>query len=193
MPVNHNGAFGASRPGERPPECVSGHCGVDIGNVWGEPIHAAHDGVVEWVDRGPNEDRGGIFVKIAHRNGTLFSWYFHLAAVPRRMQRGAKIAAGDVIGLLGDTGVKQSGPHLHFSLSVKTSKTTERYIDPEPLIALWPLWVLDAEGSGRPSSAIEPGVPVRRSPHRAKPAEATPVVEPPAQPPAEPTETLPSP
>lgn len=173
MPRNHNGAFGASRPGERPPECVSGHCGVDIGHDWGEPIHAVHDGIVDWVNRGPNEERGGIFVKIAHRNGTLYSWYFHLAAVPRRIRPGVAVSAGDVIGVLGDTGIKHSAPHLHFSLSVKPSKAgRERYLDPEPLIAIWPLWITDAEGGGRPSSTIEPGVPVRRSPQRrAKPAE----------------------
>jgi hypothetical protein len=80
MPINHYGAFGALRDGERPPECLSGHCGVDIGRVWGEPIHAVHAGVVEWVDRGPNSHDGGIYVKLSHRDGTLFSWYFHLAA-----------------------------------------------------------------------------------------------------------------
>ena len=56
MPTNHLQAFGAERPGERPPECVSGHCGVDVGGgLWGEPVHAAHEGVVDRVNRGPNE------------------------------------------------------------------------------------------------------------------------------------------
>src|SRR5262249_27059298 len=120
MPINHTAAFGAERPGDRPPECASGHCGVDVGgDVWGEAVHAVDDGVVEWVNRGPNEEHGGIFVKIAHRSGTLYSWYFHLAAVPRWVQPGVKITAGQVIGLVGDTGVKNSGPHLHFSMSVK--------------------------------------------------------------------------
>jgi murein DD-endopeptidase MepM/ murein hydrolase activator NlpD len=192
MPANHNGAFGAARAGERAPECVSGHCGVDIGHVWGEPVHAVHDGVVDWVNRGPNEENGGVFVKIAHRNGTLFSWYFHLAAVPRWVQPGVKIAAGQVIGLLGDTGVKHSAPHLHFSLTVKTGKARERYLDPEPMIAIWPLWLADeSERGGKPSPAAEPGVPVReRDRPKAKPAPAAPVPEtvpvPAADPPAEP-------
>ena len=105
MPVNHNGAFGAERAGDRPPECVSGHCGVDVGHVWGEHVYAVHDGVVDFVNRGPNEERGGVFVRISHRDGTLFSWYFHLAAVPRWVRPGEKVSAGQVIGLLGDTGV----------------------------------------------------------------------------------------
>jgi murein DD-endopeptidase MepM/ murein hydrolase activator NlpD len=163
MPSNHDAAFGALRAGERPPECVSGHCGVDIGNTWGEPVHAVHDGAVEWVNRGPNDEHGGIFVKIAHRDGSLYSWYFHLAAVPRWVQPGVKIKAGQVIGLLGDTGVGRSEPHLHFSLSVKPAKHAhERYLDPEPLIAIWPLWVgNDNASSGRVTTAVAPGLPVR--------------------------------
>jgi murein DD-endopeptidase MepM/ murein hydrolase activator NlpD len=194
MPANHNGAFGASRPGERAPECVSGHCGVDIGHNWGEPVHAVHDGVVDWVNRGPNEENGGIFVKIAHRDGTLFSWYFHLAAVPRWVQPGVKIAAGQVIGLLGDTGIKHSAPHLHFSLTVKTGKARERYLDPEPMIAIWPLWIADESGRGKPSPAVTaPGVPVRERPTAkrtkpAAPAEPAPAPEPAADPVPEPTE-----
>jgi len=171
MPSIPDAAFGALRPGERPPECVSGHCGVDIGMAWGEPVHAVHDGVVDWVNRGPNDEHGGIFVKISHRDGTLYSWYFHLAAVPHWVQPGASVKLGQIIGLLGDTGVGRSGPHLHFSLTVKPAKTAkERYIDPEPLIAIWPLWVAnDNVASGRITMAAAPGTPVRQDGWRPHP------------------------
>jgi murein DD-endopeptidase MepM/ murein hydrolase activator NlpD len=179
MPHNHNGAFGAERGGERPPECVSGHCGVDVGSEWGERVYAVHDGVIDFVNRGPNEERGGLFVRIAHRDGTLFSWYFHLAAIPRSIRAGDKVKAGQLIGLLGDTGVKHSAPHLHFALSVRTGKHAERYLDPEPLIAIWPLWIPNEKG-GR-LSMEEPGVPVRaggggghrKAKQKAEAAEAT--------------------
>jgi murein DD-endopeptidase MepM/ murein hydrolase activator NlpD len=162
MPRAHTGAFGAERGGERPPECVSGHCGVDVGNEWGERVYAVHDGVIDFVNRGPNEERGGVFVRIAHREGTLFSWYFHLAAVPRSIRPGVKVSAGTLIGLLGDTGVKHSAPHLHFALSVKTSKhVNERYLDPEPLIAIWPLWLPNENGRGGALATSEPGLPMR--------------------------------
>jgi murein DD-endopeptidase MepM/ murein hydrolase activator NlpD len=204
MPRAHTGAFGAERPGERPPECVSGHCGVDVGHVWGERIYAVHDGVVDFVNRGPNEERGGAFVRISHRDGTLFSWYFHLAAVPRNIRPGLKVSAGTMIGLLGDTGVKHSGPHLHFSLSVKTSKhQRERYLDPEPLIAIWPLWIPNENGGGTVSTAEEPGLPMRaagggrRKAKEAQPAQtpteptAASTVASPAELPAEPREPAP--
>jgi murein DD-endopeptidase MepM/ murein hydrolase activator NlpD len=161
MPINHTAAFGAERQGQPPPECLSGHCGVDVGGaVWGEPVHAVHDGVVAWVNRGPNEEHGGIFVKIAHRNGALFSWYFHLAAVPRGIVPGVRVAVGQVIGLLGDTGVQHSGPHLHFAMTVKPHGARERYLDPESLIAIWPLWIVE-DGKGHMSTAEPPGIPVR--------------------------------
>ena len=164
MPINHTAAFGAARAGERPPQCVSGHCGVDIGSAWGEPVHAVHDGVVYWVNRGPNEEHGGIFVEIAHHDGTLYSWYFHLAAVPRWVQPGVPVKRGQVIGLLGDTGVFHSSPHLHFQLTVKPTKNAqERYLDPEPLIAIWPLWIPSNDNAsvGQLMTDVAPGVPVR--------------------------------
>ncbi|HEX4460724.1 MAG TPA: M23 family metallopeptidase, partial [Polyangia bacterium] len=115
MPIRDARVFGAERPGDRPGECRGGHCGVDLGGeVWGEPIHAAHDGIVDRVQRGPNDEHGGAYVSIAHRGGTIFTKYFHLAAIPRWIEPGVHVKMGEVIGLLGDTGVKHSRPHLHF-------------------------------------------------------------------------------
>jgi hypothetical protein len=161
MPIRDARVFGAERPGDRPAECRSGHCGVDIGGeVWGEPIHAVHDGVVDRVQRGPNEDHGGLYVRIAHRSGTIFSQYFHLAAIPKQLQPGARVKMGEVIGLLGDTGVKRSTAHLHFTISVKPSALVpEQYIDPEPLIALWPVRV-PVQGGAMVSVEAAPGVPL---------------------------------
>src|SRR5262249_8620196 len=88
MPIRSSRVFGAERPGERPPECRSGHCGVDIGEGWGAPVHAVHDGVVDRVQRGPNEEHGGLYVRLAHRGGTIFTQYFHLAAIPRAIVPG---------------------------------------------------------------------------------------------------------
>lgn len=193
MPVNHNGAFGAERAGERPPECASGHCGVDLGQVWGEPVYAVHDGWIDYVQRGPNDDHGGIYVRIAHRGGTLFTWYFHLAAVPRGIQPGLAVTAGTMIGLLGDTGVKHSSPHLHFAMSVRQSKNVERYLDPEPLIAIWPLWNPSEDHAGGHLSTADPGMPVRATGRRKARAkhDTTPEVN--AEPPADVTSPDPAP
>jgi hypothetical protein len=159
MPIRSSRVFGAARHGDRPGECRSGHCGVDLGGeMWGEPIMAVHDGVVDRVKR-VDEGRGGMYVRLAHRGGKVFSQYFHLAAIPRRLSEGDKVRAGQVIGLLGDTGVKESTAHLHFAISVKATPTSrEIYMDPEPLIALWPLKVPRANGGA--DASWDPGVPL---------------------------------
>ena len=50
------------------------------------------------------------------------------------------VKAGEAIGTVGDTGVHNSGPHLHFAVSVRPSPDgPELFINPEPLLHLWPL------------------------------------------------------
>src|SRR4029079_15693204 len=105
--------------------------------------------IIDRIQRGANEEHGGMYVRIAHREGTIFTQYFHLAAIPRRLEVGMHVKAGELVGLLGDTGVKHSAPHLHFTVSVKpTELTPERYMDPEPLIALWLLRIPATDPAG---------------------------------------------
>jgi len=163
MPRADSRVFGAVRPGERPAECRNGHCGVDLGGeIWGEQVHAVHEGVVDFVQRNANPDRGGEFVRISHRDGTVFTQYFHLAAIRRGIERGVHVKSGDVIGLLGDTGVKESAPHLHFAISVRPFPGgPERYMDPEPLIALWPVRVpVEGGETGLVTTLARPGMPL---------------------------------
>jgi murein DD-endopeptidase MepM/ murein hydrolase activator NlpD len=167
MPRNDTRVFGAVRPGNRAVECRNGHCGVDLGGeIWGEHVRAVHDGLVEYVQRGQNAQHGGQFVRIAHRGGSVITQYFHLAAIPRRIERGVTVKSGDVVGLVGDTGVKDSPPHLHFSISIRPSPDRpEKYMDPEPLIALWPLRVpINGGEAGLVTTMAEPGMPIGSAP-----------------------------
>jgi murein DD-endopeptidase MepM/ murein hydrolase activator NlpD len=142
MPVHDSRLFGADRSGDRPSECRGGHCGIDLGAAYGEPVYAVHDGVVDRVRRDANPDHGGHYVRLKHRDGTIVTQYFHLAEIPRRLDEGVKVKAGDVVGYVGLTGVKHSAPHLHFTIEVSDpSGDNARYLDPEPLVALWPLRV----------------------------------------------------
>jgi murein DD-endopeptidase MepM/ murein hydrolase activator NlpD len=167
MPLRESRVFGAVRPGNRPIDCRNGHCGVDLGGeIWGEHVYAVHDGVVDFVQRGANRDRGGAFVRLAHRDGTVFTQYFHLAAIAPGLSRGGIVKGGQVIGLLGDTGVKESEPHLHFTVSIRAYKDgPEKYIDPEPLIALWPLRVpIDGTEVGLVTTVARPAAPLGSAP-----------------------------
>jgi murein DD-endopeptidase MepM/ murein hydrolase activator NlpD len=120
---------------------IAGRCGVDLGGeLWGEHVYAAHDGVIDRLQRSSEDAPGGIYVRIAHWGGVVFTQYFHLAALPTRLAVGARVTAGDVIGLVGDTGLTDARAHLHFALSVRpSSDSPEVYWDPAPLMAQWPL------------------------------------------------------
>ena len=103
-----------------------GTCGVALGGqLWGEHVYAALDGVVDRAAPGGADEHGGGYVRIAHLGGMVFTHYFHLAAIPRGVVRGARVSAGEVIGLVGDTGTgsEKPGPHphLHFALSIRPS------------------------------------------------------------------------
>jgi hypothetical protein len=83
----------------------------------GEPIRAAHDGVVIFVRK---EDLGGYgkYVDIqSSENSDYFTRYAHLDSV--MVNQGDFVTAGQVIGTCGETG-KAYGPHLHFELRHKT-------------------------------------------------------------------------
>jgi murein DD-endopeptidase MepM/ murein hydrolase activator NlpD len=115
-----------------------GHCGVDLGGeLWGEHVYAALDGVVDRVQaRAGSDERGGAYVRLAHFGGMVFTHYTHLAAVPRGMARGARVKAGDLIGLVGDSPER----YLYFALSIRpSSEFAEVYWDPSPFMSAWPL------------------------------------------------------
>lgn len=132
--------FGPEPPRERPALCrEEGHCGIDLGGeLWGEHVYAAMDGIVERVYG--DERRGGHAVRLSHLGGQVSTQYFHLAATPRYIGRGAHVKAGEVIGLLGDTGLDGARRHLHFALSVRpSSELSEVYWDPTPWLGAAPL------------------------------------------------------
>jgi murein DD-endopeptidase MepM/ murein hydrolase activator NlpD len=159
MPERDSRLFGAERVGDRPSECRGGHCGVDLAGAYGEPVYAVHDGVVDRVQRALNPDHGGRYVRLAHRDGTIITQYFHLSAIPRGIVEGAAVKAGEVVGFVGLTGVKRSEPHLHFTIEVQDPSGREaRYLDPEPLVALWPLRVSSKGDDRLHVSTAPPGL-----------------------------------
>lgn len=120
-----------------------GHCGVDLGGeLWGEHVYAARDGIVDRVHVETGQHPGGNYVRLSHFGGMAFTYYFHLAATPRGLTRGRAVSAGSLIGLLGDTGLTGAPRHLHFALVVRPSpEFPEVYWDPAPLMSDWPLRV----------------------------------------------------
>jgi hypothetical protein len=163
FPPNAACRFGAPRPGVRPAECELGHCGIDLVQREGSPVHAVYDGVVLKVVR--DELAGGIagrFVMLTHKSGALQTSYIHLQDIRPDLRPGLTVRGGELVGTLGRTGARRSGPHLHFALAVRQGGRM-RYIDPEPLIGKWRLVSPPAIASRRdysPPSTTQPVVVV---------------------------------
>ncbi len=108
------------------------HRGIDFASDFGEPVRSVADGTVtfagvDWERRahiplapwgaaivherhmGPR----GLFVTIDHGDGVV-SLYSHLASYD--VQVGDRVEAGQRLGEVGRTGIRDSGPHLHFGL-----------------------------------------------------------------------------
>jgi hypothetical protein len=139
LPLNDSRKFGAHRPYHRPAECKRGHCGVDLGSTRGDPVFAVYDGVVERIERDADRDpKSGRYVRLSHQSGHIVTRYIHLDSIRDDLRPGDRVKGGDLIGRLGATGVFNSGPHLHFAVSLR-EKGGERYVDPEPFLLSWSL------------------------------------------------------
>ena len=134
LPGNDVQRFGAYRARDEffKRYCGSGHCGVDLGNdlLIGLPVIACRDGVIEKIAHQPALE--GKFLRIRHA-GTVRTYYMHLDQVAPELVLGGTVKAGQMIGTLGKTGIKNSAAHLHFMITFE-SKTKEMYIDPEPIL-----------------------------------------------------------
>ncbi len=86
------------------------HFGIDIANKQGTPVFAAANGTVVFANW-TYED--GFMVMIIHEYGIL-TVYKHNYSLLKDV--GNIVKRGEVIALLGNTGVKSSGPHLHFEV-----------------------------------------------------------------------------
>lgn len=99
-------SWGAARSGNRR------HQGIDIFARCGTPIHSATDGVVFTV--GTNR-LGGQIVRVLGPGG-YWHYYAHLSRFAD-VREGQRVAAGTVLGYVGDTGNAKGTPcHLHYGI-----------------------------------------------------------------------------
>jgi murein DD-endopeptidase MepM/ murein hydrolase activator NlpD len=85
------------------------HWGIDIAAQKGTAIHAAGSGVVVMGDWTPDL---GYLVILSHGGG-WFTYYGHAQEI--LVEQGATVKKGQVIALLGSSGIS-SAPHLHFEI-----------------------------------------------------------------------------
>jgi len=91
------------------------HSGIDIGASHGANVVAADSGTV--ITSTFNSSYGN-YIVISHGNG-IATLYAHLSS--RQVSVGAEVTKGQVIGLIGSTGIS-TGPHLHFEVHVNGSR-----------------------------------------------------------------------
>ena len=114
------------------------HAGLDFKGPIGAPIYAAAAGTIRFV--GVQQGYGNT-VEIDHGNG-LMTRYAHMSGF--RATPGQRVEAGQVIGLIGNTG-RSTGPHLHFEVRIN-----DRAVNPRPFLEAASN-VLQKTGSGEPA------------------------------------------
>ncbi len=89
------------------------HRGIDYAAPTGTRVRSVGDGVVEFAGA-----RGGYGnMVILRHHGQYSTVYAHLSRIARGTARGARVAQGDAIGFVGQTGWA-TGPHLHYEFRV---------------------------------------------------------------------------
>jgi murein DD-endopeptidase MepM/ murein hydrolase activator NlpD len=89
------------------------HQGVDYGAPVGTRVRATGDGVVAFA--GQRSGYGNLVVLKHH--GGYSTHYAHLRGFARGLRAGVRVAQGEIIGYVGQTGWA-TGPHLHYEFHV---------------------------------------------------------------------------
>lgn len=113
------------------------HAGLDFRGPVGAPIYAAAKGRI--IFAGVKSGYGNC-IEISHGNG-LVTRYAHMSAFRARV--GQDVAAGTVIGAIGNTG-RSTGPHLHFEVRIN-----DRAVNPRPFLEAAPHVLEEVRGSER--------------------------------------------
>lgn len=124
---------------------LSTHHGVEFFNPVGVPVLAAGSGVVVTAGSdqdamfGPQTNFYGNLVVIRHQQPyqeqAIFTVYGHLSQV--LVTEGQAVNVGDLVGLVGGTGVANGGAHLHFEVRVgensyQMTRNPELWLRPYP-------------------------------------------------------------
>lgn len=91
------------------------HQGTDVMADKGTPVVAVADGTIKRLTREPT-GLGGIWIWLLDTEGNEY-YYAHLDSIVPLLEAGTAVAAGQVIGAVGNTGDAAYGAdHLHFEI-----------------------------------------------------------------------------
>ncbi len=99
------------------------HLGIDIGGTAGQPVYAAYGGTV--VSANFTADAG--YVLSIQHPGNVITVYRNTNMILKH--QGDAVRAGEPIAYVGNSGIREPGPHLHFEMWVNGSPVNpEEYI-----------------------------------------------------------------
>jgi murein DD-endopeptidase MepM/ murein hydrolase activator NlpD len=110
------------------------HQGVDYGAPAGTRVKATGDGVVTFAGR---RNGYGNLIVLGHHGG-YSTHYAHLRNFAQGLRTGRRVAQGEVIGYVGQTGWA-SGPHLHYEFHLRNQNRnplTMAFPAAQPILAL---------------------------------------------------------
>lgn len=115
---------------------LRGHEGIDLippENIAGYyPVVSMTDGIVEKIGWLP---KGGWRIRIRSPSGGYF-YYAHLDSYSQNYGIGDRVSAGEVLGMMGDTGYGEEGTrgkfavHLHLGIYIRTEESEELSVNP---------------------------------------------------------------
>jgi murein DD-endopeptidase MepM/ murein hydrolase activator NlpD len=104
------------------------HEGNDIMADRGTPVVAVADGVIERMTR-VETGLGGIWIWLRDTRGNEY-YYAHLVSIAEGLNAGSRVAVGQVIGAVGNTGdARATLPHLHFEIHPGGGGAVNPYTD----------------------------------------------------------------
>jgi murein DD-endopeptidase MepM/ murein hydrolase activator NlpD len=103
------------------------HFGLDIAAAIGSPVFASANGVVMLAAHNIN---AGNIIELSHAEGFATS-YSHLRTI--FVKKGQIVTRGQEIGIVGNTGLRCLGAHLHFEVKKNGVKQ-----DPKPYLLVLP-------------------------------------------------------
>lgn len=102
------------------------HKGIDLAATRGTAVMSSHDGIVIYTGKAFKGYGKMIMIETSGENTGFATLYGHLDKIV--VFEGQKVAQGEVIGALGNTG-RSSGPHLHFEI-----RKLDGPVDPLPYL-----------------------------------------------------------
>jgi murein DD-endopeptidase MepM/ murein hydrolase activator NlpD len=126
------------------------HQGVEFNNPEGTPVHAIGDGVVAFAG---SAEAGSNTVAILHdkKLGDRYVWSTYYHNHDLTVEAGQRVAAGDVIAHVGNTG-RATNDHLHLEIHTTSEENVSLVVDPEvrypPYTRNPQLWIEPLPGTG---------------------------------------------